>query len=115
MNSLWKKRIILSLSSTALCALILLSFEAGTRVFRPEINFQETEKRLLRNNVFGDTYGMEPNASGISFGVPITTDEFGFRRGIAPKNYRSSWLVLGDSVTFGVGVKDEHTYIQLLQ
>lgn len=115
MNSLWKKRIISSLSSTVLCALMLLLLEAGTRIFRPEINFQETEKRLLRNKVFGDTVGLVPNASGISFGVPISIDELGFRRVVAPENYSSSWLILGDSVTFGVGVKDEHTYIQLLQ
>jgi lysophospholipase L1-like esterase len=115
MSSLRKKRIALLSFSTLLCALALLLFEAGTRVFCPEINFQDTERFLIRRNVFGDSYGWTPNASGISFGRRVTIDEFGFRRLTAPQDYTSSWLVLGDSVTFGVGVDVENTYVQLLQ
>lgn len=103
------------ISSTSLSLLALLLLEVGTRVFWPEIGFQDTEKSLQRNNAFGNTWGWVPNASGICFGKRITIDEFGFRKMNAPRNYTSSWLILGDSVTFGVGVDTEDTYIQLLQ
>ncbi|MCI0390236.1 MAG: SGNH/GDSL hydrolase family protein [Acidobacteria bacterium] len=115
MKNLWKKRIALSIFSTFMCLLILLSLEAGTRVFWPEIGFQDTEKSLQRGKAFGNTWAWVPNASGICFGKRITIDEFGFRKMTGPEKYASSWLILGDSVTFGVGVDTEDTYIQLLQ
>lgn len=115
MSNLWKKKAALLLFSTLLCTLALLLLEGGARILWPEINFQDTERFLIRKNAFGNTHGWTPNASGVSFGKRITIDEFGFRRLTAPENYTSSWLILGDSVTFGVGVDAEDTYIQLLQ
>ncbi|MCI0660655.1 MAG: hypothetical protein L0220_06235, partial [Acidobacteria bacterium] len=115
MKSLWKKRIALLILSTTLCLMMLLLLEAGTRFFRPEIGFQDTEKSLQNRRAFGNTWAWVPNASGICFGKRVVIDEFGFRKTTAPENYTSSWLVLGDSVTFGVGVDTEDTYIQLLQ
>src|SRR5215475_3096265 len=115
MRSLWKKRVAMLICSTAVSLLTLLLIEIGTRVFWPEISFQDTEKSLQRNIAFGNSWGWVPNASGICFGKRITIDEFGFRKMISPENYASSWLILGDSVTFGVGVDTEDTYIQLLQ
>src|SRR5215813_6242728 len=115
MKSLWIKRIALLTSSTFLCLLILLLLEAGTRIFRPEIGFQDTERSLENRRAFGNSWGWVPNASGVCFGKQITIDEFGFRKMKVPENYASSWLILGDSVTFGVGVDTEDTYIQLLQ
>ncbi len=115
MKSLWKKRIGLSVFSTILCLLIFLLLEAGARGFWPEIGFQDTEKSLQRKRAFGNSWGWVPNSSGVCFGKRITIDEFGFRKMAAPEKYSSSWLILGDSVTFGVGVDTENTYIQLFQ
>jgi hypothetical protein len=109
------KRIALLLFSILFCLVILLVLESVTRVLLPEINFQDSDRALLRQRAYGDSYGWEPNATGICFGKQVAIDEFGFRRLTAPGSYDSSWLVLGDSVAFGVGVDAEDTFVQLLQ
>lgn len=115
MRKLWVKRIVLLLFSILFCLVILLLLEGGTRVLLPEINFQDSDRALLRQRAYGDSYGWEPNATGICFGKQVAIDEFGFRKLNAPQNYNSSWLVLGDSVAFGVGVDAQDTFVQLLQ
>ncbi|MGB7923337.1 MAG: SGNH/GDSL hydrolase family protein [Pyrinomonadaceae bacterium] len=109
------KRLILLLSSILFCGLILLLFEAGTRVLVPGINFQDSDRSLLRPKAYGESYGWQPGATGICFGKRVTIDDLGFRKMSAPQSYDASWLILGDSVTFGVGVDTEETFVQLLQ
>ena len=109
------KKLILLVASLVFCALIILLLEAGTRILWPEINAQDTEQSLLRPKAFGDSYGWQPQATGTSFGKTVFIDEFGFRKINAPENYTDSWIILGDSVTFGVGVETEETFVQLLQ
>lgn len=109
------KRLALLLSSVIAPFSLLILLEAGTRIIKPEINFQDTERGLLRENAFGDTYGWLPNASGVCFGQRVFIDEFGFRKLSSPESPQESWLILGDSVTFGVGVETRDTYVQLLQ
>lgn len=115
MKRLWVKKLFLVLSSLSFCVICILLLEVCTRFLRPDINFQDTERSLLREKVFGETEGWQPNASGISFGKRATIDEFGFRKLVSPAKPVASWLILGDSVTFGVGVADEEIYVQLLQ
>lgn len=115
MSDLWKKRVALLLSSLLFCVFLLLLFEVGVRLFGPTINFQGTEMSLQRQGVFGTAHGWVPNASGLCFGKQVEIDEHGFRKQNSPQEYDSSWLILGDSVTFGVGVDGDDTYIQLLQ
>ena len=52
---------------------------------------------------------------GVSFGQMITIDSDGFRKLTSPAEYNDSWILLGDSVAFGVGVNAEKTFAQLLQ
>jgi lysophospholipase L1-like esterase len=111
----WIKKLTLLLASLVFCALIILLLEAGTRILWPEINAQDTEQSLLRPKAFGDSYGWQPQATGTSFGKTVFIDEFGFRKLSSPKHYNDSWIILGDSVTFGVGVETEETFVQLLQ
>lgn len=106
---------VLLLSSILFCLVILLLLEAGTRILLPEINFQDTDRALQRQLAYGNSYGWEPNATGICFGKQVTIDEYGFRKLTCPQKYDSSWLVLGDSVAFGVGVDTQDTFVQLLQ
>jgi lysophospholipase L1-like esterase len=109
------KRIVLLLFTILFCGLILLLLEAGTRILKPEINFQDSDRSLLRPMAYGDSYGWQPGATGVCFGKKVTIDELGFRKMVSPQSYNASWLILGDSVTFGVGVDTEDTYVQLLQ
>lgn len=115
MKNAWLKKLILLLASLVFCALIILLLEVGTRIMWPEINAQDTDQSLLRPKAFGDSYGWQPQATGTSFGKTVFIDEFGFRKISAPQNYTDSWIILGDSVTFGVGVETEETFVQLLQ
>ena len=109
------KRFALLLSSVVFSLSIVLLLEAATRIIKPQINFQDTERSLLREKAFNETYGWKPNSSGVSFGMRVYIDEFGFRKMYSPENYKDSWLILGDSVTFGVGVETKDIYAQLLQ
>lgn len=111
----WLKRFALMLSSLLFCGALLLLLEAATRFLKPDINFQDTERELLREKAFGGTYGWKPNAEGICFGKRVFIDSSGFRKMTAPEAFTESWVVLGDSVAFGVGVDTEDTYVQLLQ
>src|SRR5687768_7200136 len=109
------KRFVLLLASVIFPLTLLLVLEAGTRLLKPEINYQDTERTLLRENAFGTSYGWKQNASGICFGKRVYTDGDGFRKMASPESYKDSWLMLGDSVTFGVGVETRDTFAQLLQ
>jgi len=94
---------------------LLLLLEAGVRISRPDVNAQDTERKLLKDKAFGNSYGWAPNTRGLSFGVEVSIDESGFRRISPPKNTGDVWLLLGDSVTFGVGVAEQQIFPQLLQ
>ena len=91
----------------------LASFEIAVRVAFPRINTQETDSSLFRAGVFGPSPGHEPGARGSSFGQEVHIDERGLRATRAEPTEPGSehWLVLGDSVTFGVGVAVESTFI----
>ena len=58
-----------------------------------------------------------PNNEGIIFGKKIFTDGYGFR--VPSKNFKykdtDNIFILGDSVTFGNGIKEEATFIGLLR
>lgn len=110
-----KQNAALTLASLLFCGLLLCLFEVFTRVAYPTINHQDTQSSLFRENAFGTSLGWQPNARGISFGVEVTIDELGFRKMDAPVTYEESWLLLGDSVPFGVGIETQHTLPQLLQ
>ena len=59
-----------------------------------------------------------PNITGKAFGKTVYTDNFGFR--VPENNYtykdkKLSILILGDSVSFGVGVDEEKTFVGMLR
>ena len=58
-----------------------------------------------------------PNAEGIIFDEKIFTDKYGFRVPAKDFNYtgNKNILILGDSVAFGNGVKEEKTFVGLLR
>jgi len=110
-----KKNIILLLSTITIIAIVTMFLEGTVRYYYPEINHQDTELSLFEANVFGQSVGWKSNSRGESFGVYVDIDENGFRTMTVPDNYEESWIVLGDSVGFGVGVKEDALFSQLLQ
>jgi lysophospholipase L1-like esterase len=99
---------------TASVCLLLLLAEVGVRWVVPQANQADTERVLF--DVAGDLVRWRPRATGMSFGRPVAIDEFGFRDlGAGSATATESWLVLGDSVTFGVGVDARETFAGRLQ
>jgi hypothetical protein len=93
----------------------LFLLEAGTRLLRPEVNLQHSTRAMFMEDVFGDTYGYRPNAVGKSFDAAVHIDGNGFRAMPALNDVSDSWLILGDSVAFGVGVRDDETFVWGMQ
>lgn len=94
---------------------LLITIELLVRFFFPEINFQGNQRSMFVENKYNKTFGLVPNSSGKFFGKIIHTDEYGFRKMNSPASYEKSWLLVGDSVTFGVGVDTEKIFPQLIQ
>lgn len=110
-----KKVLIFVLPIFVATAIMLALLESTVRLFFPEINHQDTQLSLFQEGAFGKSAGWRPNSQGESFGETVLIDNQGFRKMRSPEKFDSSWVVLGDSVTFGVGVKTEDTFVQLIQ
>ncbi len=85
------------------------------RFLFPFVHSQAIDKELFIENAYGISSGLRPDASGKAFGKEVNIDAFGFR--VDAKAYKKgdkTWLLLGDSVTFGVGVKDDETFASIL-
>jgi hypothetical protein len=100
--------------------LILFMLAAGMeillRITVPRIRPQGTDKNLYMENRFGESHGLRPSAEGLSNGALVQTDSWGFRRtSAAPDTSKDSWLLIGDSVTLGIGVESDSTFAGLLQ
>jgi lysophospholipase L1-like esterase len=95
---------------------LLLVLEFVVRLVFPHINHQDTERSLFLAPTAGQNVHWRPGAAGISFGEAVQIDEFGYRdlKGGAAAA-QQSWLLIGDSVTFGVGVDAKDTFAGLLQ
>jgi lysophospholipase L1-like esterase len=109
------KKVALTVGSLIFCVIVLFLLEIGIRFLCPTINNQDTELSLFRDHVFGKSAGWEPDASGMSFGKQVSIDEYGFRKMSSPAKFEASWLILGDSVTFGVGVDTQDLFVEKLQ
>jgi hypothetical protein len=96
---------------------LLLLLEGAVRLLFPHVNVQSTSRNLFLPGKYGPSHGLRPGGSGTSFGVPVSIDEDGFRAPAVPSGHRPSAtiLMLGDSVTFGVGVAEPETFVGRLQ
>jgi len=109
--SRWKQKILAVAFSIALIALVLGLGEVLCRVFL-NINLRKTSQDFVVISDEGSVVANAPNATGTSFGVTVFSDENGFR---VPPSYalgsgKPEDLLVGDSVTFGVGVPEEETF-----
>jgi hypothetical protein len=91
-------------------------FELLVRLLLPAIQPQGTDKILYAENRYGDTHGLMPCSVGRSNGALVHVDKNGFRGTFMPMDTsKVSWLLLGDSVTMGIGVEEDSTFAGLLQ
>jgi hypothetical protein len=98
---------------------MLLACEISVRIFFPKIGYVgESGSTLYQWKKFGDSYGYRANATGVSWGVSLITDEFGFRHDPTQKPQPStvpSIVILGDSVPNGIGVEASQIFSTLLE
>jgi hypothetical protein len=113
----WEKVIGTGIVSLLILSLLLVLIEGSVRWLYPEITPQMSDHRLFDLHKYGRTYGYKAWATGEELGALITTDEYGFRTSARSRlrNTLDQILVLGDSVSVGVGVDAEQTYPFLLE
>jgi hypothetical protein len=97
---------------------MLLALEVSVRILFPKVSYiGESFSSLYQPRKFGNSYGYRAKAAGASWGVSLTTDEFGFRHDPQAKPQPSrapSIAILGDSVPNGIGVQASATFSTLL-
>lgn len=99
----------------AVILLFLLS-EIIVRIFCHKIQPQGTDKNIFADSLYYDSSGLKPLSSGKSNGALVQVDRYGFRETSTEiDTTKSSWLILGDSVTMGIGVESDSTFAGLLQ
>ena len=110
------QKALLVVCSAILLLLVLGAAELYCRWFT-RINFGGISRGMFVSRAFGDSYGNRPDYRGVAFGAAVQTDANGFR--VDPTFRESSGgdavLILGDSVSFGVGVDAAKTVAGLLQ
>jgi hypothetical protein len=91
-------------------------FELLVRLSLPAIQPQGTDKILYAENRYGESHGLRPCSVGCSNGALVHVDKNGFRgTSVRPDTSKASWLLLGDSVTMGIGVEEDSTFAGILQ
>ncbi len=93
--------------------MLFIGAEFLTRLFFTDIHLSGTELTLLRDSVYFDSPGLVPNAYGLSNGAIKYVDSIGFwkyGKSNRKKKTKKKWLFLGDSVTMGIGVKNDSTF-----
>ena len=93
---------------------ILLVLELVARSVLSSIYNRKFDSSLIQENKFGSSPGLKPNAYGVVWGKPFHTDEIGARKNSKKKSGKAKLLIIGDSVTEGVGVNDSSTFANII-
>lgn len=93
-------------------ALLALAVELTVRFSCPEITPIGTSRNLVVDTLYGSTDGLRPDATGVSDGARFSVNSLGYwNYAVQPEAGAPGWLILGDSVTMGVGVDPDSTYV----
>jgi hypothetical protein len=95
-------------------ALLLLGLELISKLVLSRIYNRRFDSSLIDEHKYGSSSGLKANASGVVWGKAFHTDEMGGRRQVHSKKGKPKLLIIGDSVTEGVGVEDSATFANLL-
>jgi len=110
-----KGNLIVLGTTLALLAALLLGVELVIRHAMPNVADQGVDHRLYREHAYGASWGWTPNATGRCFGKRVRIDADGFVQTPHPDHTAVSWMLIGDSVCFGVGVDPLQAFPALLQ
>lgn len=100
-----------------LCVVLFLlaGLEVISRMVLTKIYNRKFDSSLIQQHKYGnDTDGLKPNATGNVWGKAINTDNIGGRKHRKSKAGKPKLLIIGDSVTEGVGVDDTATFANIL-
>jgi len=90
---------------------ILFLLEVYVRLAHPDIQSAGIARNLVIDPGYGSSARLRPGATGRSDGVLFTVDDLGFWQYSAKLDTAlSDWLLLGDSVTMGIGVDPDSTF-----
>ncbi|MBK7630677.1 MAG: SGNH/GDSL hydrolase family protein [Ignavibacteriales bacterium] len=95
--------------------LLFLFLELCIRILIPEIKLAGTSTSLYTDSVYANSPGLKPNASGFSNGAFKLTNKFrcwNYKRSVSKDSRKI--LILGDSVTMGLGVGNDSTFTGIL-
>ncbi len=110
-----KGKLFLAAGSTLSVIIFLLVAEGVVRLSMPHMKLFVTDRSLMRESVFGKTFGYQPDATGVSFSAKVRINHEGFRDLGGPAKADTSLLLIGDSVTFGIGVEEDSTFAGMVQ
>src|SRR5207249_4988681 len=110
-----KANLLVLLATLLFIGVMFCGVELGVRMLMPNVTSQDVDHRLFREHAFGATHGWEPNRTGTCFGRTVHIDSDGFLDVPHPAKAPVSWLLLGDSVCFGLGVDPDSIFATRLQ
>lgn len=114
-----QKREILKLILFNILVLIVFCIlvEVSVRVLFPEVIFLRFDRNFFAEKRYGVSFSFKPNIEGFIWGRKFKTDRFGFplvsERPI--KESDAKILILGDSISFPVGVDTKEGFPYLLE
>lgn len=112
----FRKLFVILAFNVSVASLLFVLCEFVVRWAAPFILPQHTDRQLFQDNVYGTSEGLRPLAVGYSNGAEVRVDKYGFRSCSIPVDTsKRSWLLIGDSVTEGIGVAADSTFAGILQ
>jgi hypothetical protein len=87
--------------------------EGISRIILSKVYNRKFDSSLIEENKYGSSAGLKANATGMVWGKAFHTDDMGGRRTTKKKEGKPKLLVIGDSVTEGVGVDDSATFVNI--
>ena len=96
-------------------SIILTIIELTVRQILPQIKLSGTSKNLIADSLYSNTPGIAPNKEGMSNGVIKYTNKFhAWKYSSEPFTKHKIRLILGDSVTMGIGIANDSTFIGII-
>lgn len=95
--------------------IILALVELTVRLTCPQIKLSGTSKNLIVDSLYQSTPGIAANQKGISNGAIKYTNKYDaweYSKKLSPK--KKVRLILGDSVTMGIGIENDSTFIGII-
>jgi hypothetical protein len=90
---------------------ILILLELGIRILASDIRPEGTSSSLAIDSVYGSSAALRPGASGYTGGARVAVDALGFwKYSDQSDSLQDGWLLLGDSVTLGIGIEPDSTF-----